>query len=192
MLGHNYVLMMPHGHDESHGKRCRFAVGILGTFVAFLLVGFGVYICVEKEEEINELFAFGTALILIVIKNILPFVVKYLVEFEQWTDVGDRSTQILVRVYFLKMAQLVVLLMSFENIHHNTDGTGNQLCQSTTSGVTMYKLVITNGVFAMLFKPAFFLAQRCVSGSNPIYDYDTVMQVCTHIHRIIRSMFVEY
>lgn len=160
----SYLLMLPHGHDAGHDQRCRQFGGIFGTFIALCMVGFGVYICIDKEKEINDWFTYGTALILVFTKSVIPYAVKMCVEFEGYTDPDFKTKQVLLRVYFLKMAQLVVLLMSFENVQLNPDGTGDQLCQSTTAGVTMYKLIITNGLVAMATKPATFFAWKCWFG----------------------------
>ena len=81
-----YTCILPYGYRVSHESRCKKALGFLGTFMSLLAVAFGVYVCIRWEEDIDDKFAYGVPLILIVTKNIIPYVCKLCVEFEVRND----------------------------------------------------------------------------------------------------------
>eukprot|EP00656_Telonema_subtile_P000237 TRINITY_DN1011_c0_g1_i1.p1 TRINITY_DN1011_c0_g1~~TRINITY_DN1011_c0_g1_i1.p1 ORF type:complete len:1234 (-),score=356.79 TRINITY_DN1011_c0_g1_i1:398-4099(-) len=172
-----YIAMLPYGHRVSFGGRCRKAAGFIGTFLALLLVAGGVFVSIKWEEEITNEFVYGVPFILVFTKNVIPFLVRKCVEFEDWGDPEFMSRQILLRVYVLKMSQLIVLLLQFENDTGIESNNGvDPICTSSTAGMTLYKLIITNGVFAIFHKPIWFGMQKCFYGVRLDFGYDIVSQ----------------
>ena len=80
------------------------------AFVAASLVTMG-YI-VTSAQDINAQFSLLSAILLNIINGVIPTVLKAIVKFEQITDPSEEIRQEVLRIYGIKMGNIVFLMIS--------------------------------------------------------------------------------
>ena len=88
----------------------------IGTFMTFVLLAGSAYALLQiirHEKEMTDRFAFSVSLALTIIKSVIPTLVQQIIAFEGWMDPEQIMQQTLLRVYLLKMSNLVRNFMPY-------------------------------------------------------------------------------
>lgn len=166
------VFMLRHGEQESTGNRLKQLVGIFLTGICFGLSGMGVYGITHYGTQIASWWAYGPAVLLAIIQQVIPVVVKFIVQLEGWTSDELIMRWTLGRVYMLKMANVAVLVYQLEQL-----GKQSNKCVSVEVALFLYNLVLTSGFMNMAINLiVYYVLYRLAGRERVAFDHQTVAQ----------------
>lgn len=171
-----FIYAVRHGEAVSTTDYAKQAAGLFLTLVAFGLSGSGVYLVTNYSEMLAANFGpYCVTVMLVLIQNVIPVVVKQIVKAEGWTSEDLVLRWTLGRVYILKMANLVVLLAQLDKV-----GAGGTQCATLQVGLYLYQLVFVGTLSNMVSNWACFWGMyRFLGKDGPEkveYDNQTVAQ----------------
>ena len=126
--GHqNYVL---HCIPEMTARRY---AGQMGAFILIVITGVALTICIGFRKELDEINKAYQPLILTLVKQVIPLLVKKTVAIEKYVDAEKAMKATVQRVYFLKMFSLVNIFYNNLNELTNEDDTVGLLAISVAN-----------------------------------------------------------
>jgi hypothetical protein len=147
--------------------------GLFLTFLAFCVSATGVYAATHYQVWVETNFGpYGVSVILVIIQSCIPIVVKKIIAFEGWTD-ELKLQWTLFRVFVLKMANLVVLILQLNKLEQS-----GSMCASQLAGMYIYKLIVTGSVIAIFSNLATYAAMYYIVYKERFeFDNQTVAQL---------------
>ena len=121
----------------------------LGVFLSTVLLGAGVFAIFwalssgrDQLESVPGLGPLMPTLVISAANALVPTVIKLLVDMEGW-DPDSRLRQATVRIFLIKMVNLVVLFAEVHSSSSATDARLGEPCAATTAGATFMQLLIS-------------------------------------------------
>jgi len=116
----------------------------LGIFLSFVLVGaslVGFYFILAYDKVLNSYFSLLSAVLLQFINRVIPMTQKAIVKFEQIPDPSEEIRQEVLRIYFIKMANIVFLVFDMSNTNVQEGG-----CVEFVVGTLYIQLLVVDFV----------------------------------------------
>jgi len=124
-------------------------VGVFLTVMLLGFTGFAVYALVNYEKELNAINSLVVPSALFCLKSVIPKLVEFSVKLEEWDDPEYEVRLIMIRTYFLKLANIFVLYNQL-----NTSGGGEAgaatRCSEAVGGLMFFQLIVSNSVLTAI------------------------------------------
>jgi len=187
-----FVVATRHGDEVNTLDLCRQYTGMALTGILFFFSASGVYEVTNNHESINTKYGpYAVTVILVLIKSVIPAIVKQIVKLENWTSEEFIMQTTLIRVYVLKMANLAMLLFQLDQLGKKGQG---QDCVALDVGLFLYQQVVAGHILSMIinfFCWGFFYRFLGPTGADPSeYDNQSVAQTYIELNYMTALVWV--
>lgn len=142
----------------------------LGAFLTIMLLGFtgfAVFALVTYEKELNGMNSLLVPTALFCLKSVIPKLVEFSVKLEEWDDPEYEVRLIMLRTYFLKLANIFVLYNQL-NTSGGGEGSAAERCSEAIGGMMFFQLIVSNSILTAASNVASYGAFYYMSGPTQI------------------------
>lgn len=183
----SFLYSLYHDQDVDVSERCKQFFGILFTIVLLVATWGAVLFVCKYSDRLTKKNSFIVPIILVMVKTVIPGVVKFLVQLEGWTSDVVAMQWTLGRTYCLKMASLLVLVKEVDSMAVKADE-----CVAGEAGLYFYSMVLTNSLSNMVITFLSYWAMKRFYGKKIEYDHQTVAQNYIDLNYNIFLVWVGY
>lgn len=152
------------------GLFMRRAIGISMFILVFLVCTGVIFFIAINQSSLNASFPYTVSIIVTLINFLVPPIVHQIVAFEAWVNTKIVVRNNVGRVYFLKMVNIVVLVVAVQNLDRLTGGSE---CVETSAGQMFWQLLIVDFVLSVANVVIFGPFQRCITGKPVDIDFSS-------------------
>jgi len=161
-------------HSDIAGEASTMAGKGAGITLSLALTGgtfYLVYMTTYNAKWVNEQCGgFGVAIVLCIAQNVIPQMVKMLVQFEGWTKAEDVLKQLLWRTYILKMSNLFITVIALKSSEART------ACPEADMASQLLNLIFIEFVSNCLTTVGTGVGTFYATGEKIPLDHNTVAQ----------------
>lgn len=128
---------------------CNRAAGFT-IYILLFAVNAGIIVGISlNQNALNSIFPFFVSLIVSILNFVVPFIVERIVKLEEWVSSKVVVRNIIGRVFFIKISNLVIYLFAINELS-GIRGTTTQ-CIETLLGQTFWQLVLVDFGLSAVF-----------------------------------------
>eukprot|EP00762_Andalucia_godoyi_P001081 ANDGO_01999.mRNA.1 Transmembrane channel-like protein 1 len=139
---------------------CRLC-GILLFTIIFLACSGIIFVIALNQASLNSVFPYMVSVIVSFINFVVPPLIHATVSMERWVNTKIVFRNTVGRVYFVKMVNIVVLVVSVQNLDRLT---GGRECVETDAGQMFWQLLIVDFLLCALDTTIMGPLKHCISG----------------------------
>ena len=120
--------------------------GVVMTITLLAFTAFSVVALVTYEKELNAQNTLIVPGALFILKSVIPKLVEFSVKLEEWDDPEYEVSLIMLRTYFLKLANIFVLYNQLNSVVVDPASNTENRCSESVGGMMFFQLVVSNSI----------------------------------------------